>query len=168
MKRYSLIFLGIVLVFIGCQRSDICTSGEPSTPRLVVKFFDANHPTRVKTVTNFNVKEINATDYYFSEPVNDTIAAIPLRTGHSSTTYRVVINQGDSLAPTSATLVDTLRFTYTAEEIYVSRACGFRDQFSNFNTTLDQTPDSTWIKNIRVPQPDTIKNEKTAHLYIYF
>lgn len=162
MKRV-LFLIGCFLSLTACQHNDICIEDQPATPKLVIKFYDAAHPGVLKPVTNFNAKALNSTSFYFEKPVNDTVVSIPLRTYENFTSYRFVAAR-DSLEINS----DTIKFTYTPEEIYISRACGYRDIFTDFNTTVKQENNtSNWIKAIEIQQPNAITNEDDVHLFIY-
>lgn len=159
MKRIAIIFIGILLLTVSCQKSDICIESEPSTPRLVIKFMDEDRPARTKAVEGFNAKAKDS-DFYYSSAITDTIAMLPLLTTNDSTTYEFFIHQGDSLKTESV----TVKFAYSSEDQYISRACGFRDRFENLEATLEN---NQWIKNITIPDSISIKDEKNTHLYIY-
>ncbi len=163
MKKYSLFIIGVCLLFISCQHNDICIAEAPTTPKLVIKFFDSEHPRRPKAVENFNIRELNSTPFYYEKPITDTLISVPLRTDQPETSYEFVIFQDSSIYA-----IDTLKFTYDTQQVFISRACGYRDEFTDFNTVfLNSTGTNNWIENINVLRPNTIKDEKTAHLYIY-
>jgi len=162
MKK-GLTLIGCIVALASCQHNDICIEDQPSTPKLVIKFFDASHPGLTKPVTSFNAKALNSTEFYFEKPVTDTVIAIPLRTYEDFTTYSFLTYQ-DSLTFNS----DTIKFTYTPEDIYISRACGYRDIFTNINATVKpENNANNWIKAIEIQQPNAIKNEDDVHLFIY-
>lgn len=157
-----LILVIIIAAFAGCQHNDICTENQPATPKMVVKFYDYENQNQLKAVEEFNAREINSEEYYYGNNKNDTLVKIPLRTNHESTTYEFVLNK-DSLNSQS-TLIE---FTYSPEEVYINRPCGFKTEFEDFNAeVLDNNPGS-WIKAIEIPHENTINDEESAHLYIY-
>lgn len=158
MKRFLLIIASIVLL-AGCQHSDICTENQPSTPKLVIKFYNKDNPNKLKKVIDFNAKEINAENYYFKNPKNDTIVKIPLRTDQESTLYKFVIHQ-DSINEKT----DILQFNYINQEVYINRACGFKNDFHDLS--IEMTPEDGWIQNIQIPHNQII-DEKDTHIHIY-
>lgn len=164
MKKRLFILCIPLLILAGCQYDDICGEKEPATPRLVIKFFDKEHPGLVKEVTNFNVKVLENDSLYFDKPVNDTLVAIPLRTYENSTTYEFIINQ-DSQEGLEE-LKDTITFEYTPKNVYIGRACGFKTNFYDFS--ISHPPENAnWIEHIEIPHSNSITNEKQALLYIY-
>lgn len=154
-----LFFIGILGCLASCQHSDICTENEPSTPKVLIKFYNIDKPTKLKKVEDFNAKEINSEEYYFENPKTDTLIKLPLKTNEQTTAYRLVILQ-DSIQEKS----DILEFNYTNEEVYISRACGFKNGFHEISTELIEN--DTWIKNVEIRQENII-DEKQTHIYIY-
>lgn len=164
MKKYLFVIIGVFLVFAGCQRSDICGENKRDTPKLLIKFYNSDNEDLPQPVEGFNARFTDSTSYYFDSPVSDTVAAIPLNTNKEATTYEFTIHLDDSTNVKS----DTITFTYKPEEIYINRACGFRDRYTHFDIDeLKNNADSSWIKKVTVLQPDTIENEQDPHLYIY-
>ncbi|HLS31472.1 MAG TPA: DUF6452 family protein [Flavobacteriaceae bacterium] len=158
-----LFLIVIILALASCQHNDICTENQPTTPKLVIKFYNYNNPNQLKPVEEFNAREVNSENYYYENNRNDTLIKIPLRTNHQSTVYEFIINKDSMDIQQSA----SIEFIYTPEEIYINRPCGFRAVFENFDVqVLDNNPD-TWIKAIEIPHENTINDEESAHLYIY-
>ncbi|NJM80828.1 MAG: hypothetical protein HC854_16675 [Flavobacterium sp.] len=62
---------------------------------------------------------------------------------------------------------DIITFNYTKEDIYISRACGFRTVFNLNDADPVITIVDDWIKDIEVIQP-SIENENETHVKIYF
>ncbi|WP_339920463.1 DUF6452 family protein [uncultured Flavobacterium sp.] len=173
MKKIILLLFVIALSFSGCEKDDICDADTVTTPRLVISFYDANNPSELKEVTNLTIIGEGMTEgvtYESSTLINGSTVSIPLKTDADATTFSFILNYGS----TTATLVneDVLKFTYVREELFVSRACGFKT-----NYTLDpQTPyvhtdaataDQKWIQYIAVKN-SIIANENETHLEIYF
>lgn len=173
MKKIILLLFVIALSFSGCEKDDICDADTVTTPRLVISFYDANNPSELKEVTNLTIIGEGMTEgvtYESSTLINGSTVSIPLKTDANATTFSFILNYGS----TTATLVneDVLKFTYVREELFVSRACGFKT-----NYTLDpQTPyvhsdaataDQKWIQYIAVKN-SIIANENETHLEIYF
>jgi hypothetical protein len=90
------------------------------------------------------------------------------------TEYSFTLNADDGSATNDR--IDTLKFNYSRNEIYVSRACGFKTTFNLSNDAtqnafiLNNTPNATqgaWIDSILVLRPQ-IENENEAHIKIFF
>lgn len=165
MKKILIPFIVLSLLFSSCQYNDICTEDTPVTPKLVIKFYDAQKPSRLKPVEKFNVKAKDSDKFYFKEAITDTLVKLPLKTGTNLTEYQLVIFQNDSTRAEQSNIVE---FTYTPEDVYISRPCGFRNIFTDFDYRLIETDStSTWIQKIEIPHENQIVNEQAAHLYIY-
>ena len=173
MKKIFLLLLVLAFTFSSCEKDDICDANTITTPRLVISFYDINNSSVLKSVTNLKIIGEGMTEgvtYESSTLINGSTVSIPLKTDADATTFSFILNYGS----TTATLVneDVLKFTYVREELFVSRACGFKT-----NYTLDpQTPyvhtdaataDQKWIQYIAVKN-SIIANENETHLEIYF
>jgi hypothetical protein len=173
MKKIILLLFVIALSFSGCEKDDICDANTVTTPRLVISFYDVNNSSVSKNVTNLKIIGEGITEgitFNGSTLINGSTVSIPLKTDADATTFSFILNYGS----TNPALVneDILRFNYVREELFVSRACGFKT-----NYTLDpQTPyvhtdaataDQKWIQYIAVKN-SIIANENETHLEIYF
>lgn len=167
-KSYLIIAVLITLVTIGsCERDDICPETTPTTPRLVIEFIDLE--TSNKTIVeNINVRATGEPDFYFDNPVSDSLIKVPLRTNAENTTYEFTIfptNNDDGTPSEDAPNQDKIKFTYAPTPVYISRACGFKTDFIGFQAYLQNDQDN-WIQKIKVKQPNDIVDE-TTHLEIY-
>lgn len=153
--------------FSSCEKDDICSATTSTTPRLVIQFYDFNNPSVLKETDNLKIIGKG-----MSEGIdfngNENTVSVPLKTTENSTTYSFVLNS------TSTTLrnEDVLRFNYVRENLYVSRACGFKtvfdlDPINPYVLTDAATPDVLWIKAISV-EKKSIDNENETHVKIYF
>src|SRR5690625_334752 len=111
-----LFLIVIILALASCQHNDICTENQPTTPKLVIKFYNYNNPNQLKPVEEFNAREVNSENYYYENNRNDTLIKIPLRTNHQSTVYEFIINKDSMDIQQSA----SIEFIYTPEEIYIN------------------------------------------------
>ena len=59
MRKLFLIVLAIAFSFTGCEKDDICDANTPTTPRLIVTFYDFANPTVLKKVTDLKVTGTN-------------------------------------------------------------------------------------------------------------
>ena len=54
MKKLKIIIVSILIAnfFWSCEKDDICESGTPTTPRLIIEFYDNNNITIKKNIEN--------------------------------------------------------------------------------------------------------------------
>jgi hypothetical protein len=165
MKKILLVFL-IGLLTLSCEKDDICDANTATTPQLVIEFYDINNPSDLKTVTSLEVIGEGMTEAVISSNSSSTIS-IPLKTTENITSYQFILNSGTSLSNE-----DTIQFDYTHENIYVSRACGYKtiftlDPINPFTHTDATLADGLWIEQIIITE-NNIDNENETHVKIYF
>jgi hypothetical protein len=164
MKQLFLVAL-ISIFFSGCEKDDICDANTPTTPKVVIEFYDAANPTTLKNVTNLGVIAPG-----FTNGLKFTATSkikVPLKTFQDTSILYFI--QNGSIDPTTDDNLDEITFNYSRKTVYVSRACGYKTLFT-LNTTnpITVTPDSNnWIQNVIVSQPN-IENEDETHIKIYF
>ena len=178
MKKILIILL-LTFFFSGCEKDDICDSLTSTTPRLVIEFYDFANPSVLKSVVNLRVKADGITESLtFNESLPTTNPErylfdgskvfIPLKTTAETTKYSLILNSGATIGENT----DLFEINYTRQEIYVSRACGFKTIFS-LNTTSPivysdtTTPDGFWIKDLDIVKTN-LNNENETHVKIYF
>lgn len=115
-------------------------------------------------VFNESLIETNEARYL----LNASKLSLPLKTGADMVKYSFALNYG----AVPGENVDLFEVNYTRENVYVSRACGYKTVFTlndvNPITYSDNTnPDGTWIKNINI-ETNAIENENETHVKIYF
>ena len=158
----------ILVAFSNCEKDDICAADTPTTPQVVLEFFD-NDSQLAKNVTNLNVQEIGSAN---ALPTFNNVSKIklPLKATTDFTKYKLILNFGNTTNPAIVN-EDNLQFDYTRNNVYVSRACGFKTLFTlalNSPTRTDKAvPDGFWIKSIVIATPN-ILNENETHVKIYF
>ena len=175
MKKIFLVLL-VAFSFSSCEKDDICDAATSTTPRLVIEFYDS----LIATPTLKNLTNLKAVASGMSDGVvfNTTLSVtnplryitntskiyLPLDPSESTTTYTLTNNFGDTSAN-----ADVLTFNYTKNEVYVSRACGYKYLFNLTNTNTNiLTPDtSNWIKNIIIVKPN-LETENEVHIKIFF
>ena len=180
MKKILVVLFLIPFFFAGCEKDDICDPSTPTTPRLVLQFFDKNNVSLSRTTTNLKIIGDGMTDnnYLPNESGgitwNNTIVYLPLKVNENATKYRLILNAEDSDPTNDRT--DTLEINYTRRDVYISRACGFKTLYDLFGDPLrdpfilNETAGATtgnWINNIQVIQSQ-INDENEAHIRIYF
>lgn len=167
MKKVLTLLLIVMFSFSGCEKDDICDANTSTTPRLVIQFYDFSNPTVLKNVTNLKVIGEGMTEGIVFNGNGNTVS-IPLKTNENSTTYRFILNSGSA----SFSSEDEIKFDYSRENFYVSRACGFKTIFTFdssipiIHTSVPSTK-SKWMQNISV-EKSNIVNENETHVKIYF
>lgn len=173
MKKIFLLVLAIAFTFAGCEKDDICDADTITTPRLVISFYDINNSSVLKSVTDLTIIGEGMTEgitYNSSTLINDSTVSIPLKTDADVTSFRFILNHGN--ANTALVNEDNLLFNYSRENVFVSRACGFKteytlDPITPYVHTDAAVADEKWIQYIAVKN-SSIDNENETHLEIYF
>lgn len=151
-------------IFIRCEKDDICLDGTPGTPRLIIRFFDADSVENLKPTGALLVNKVeDSIDVYIRKNIFGTDSiSIPLDAKNNLTelkfyNYRGFENEN----------IDTLSFHYDRYDIYLNRACGFKGQFILKDDAVSgyQTSES-WVKSYKIIK-DSILDEKSMHLAIY-
>jgi|TARA_B110000211_G_C13716104_1_gene393919 hypothetical protein len=148
MKKLLTAFIVFLLLMTSCEDDDYCE--DPTTPRLIIGFYDVENPTLKKPLVIYAWSD--GKDSIYHQVLTDSIL-LPLNTNNTITKYR--------LATTN--IVDTLDLTYTTFDLFGSEACGFITQFNDFG--VDELT-TKWIQNIEV-NVTKIEDETKAHIKIY-
>jgi len=154
MKHFIRFILGIFLVTLvtNCEVDDICTE-TVLTPKLIVKFYDNDDLTLPKKVTGIYVWA-EGKDSLYEDATADSLL-LPLNNLTNTTKYLLSIGNQ----------IDTLLVSYDKEDIFVSRSCGYKTNFS-----LPANPSITqhWINGISMNEtPQPVVNQNKAHVKIY-
>ena len=168
MKIFKYFIFLISLVFIlACEKDDICSGDTPTTPRLVVRFYDATAPDETKPVTDMLVYGVDDLDQvvFFDNVFHSTTDSIviPLRTDSNIT--RLVFHRDLNLEDFQTGNLDVVSTNYNREDVYVSRACGYKNIYNDLESNLESDPDN-WITSIEIIN-FTVENETSAHVKIY-
>jgi len=177
MKKIIAFLLVFAFGLSSCEKDDICDANTPTTPRLIISFYDINNPTVKKRVTRLKVIGDGAPEgIIFNETALDDekyltsgdSIGIPLKTDADTVTYKFILNFGN----TNVSLVNTdeIKFNYTRQNVYVSRACGFKTIFRLDSQTpfvrTDPTTDGFWMQQID-PINTNIEFEDETHIKVY-
>ena len=167
MEKLKIVGLSLLLAnsFWSCEKDDICAEGTPTTPNVVIEFYDAANPTTLKTVTNLGVIAPGFTEGNGHNGVSKI--TIPLKTNEDVTTLHFIQNGADD--DTSDDNIDILTFNYVREDVYISRACGFKTlfQLNDGSPVVTDGDAGLWIQSITVDH-SYIQNENETHIKIYF
>lgn len=178
MKKKVAFLLILILSFYSCEKDDICDANTPTTPRLVIDFYNISSPTVLKNVTNLKVIGAGMTEgIVFSTATDDSkyltngsTISIPLKTDTDVTTYQFILNYGN--ANPALTDTDEVSFKYSRNDIFVSRACGFKtlftlDPINSFTQTAVPVSKTKWMQVISI-EKSNIDNENETHIKVYF
>lgn len=167
MKKYSLIALMVLfsVSFWNCEKDDLCAEATPTTPRVVIEFYDTANPTTLKNVTNLGIIALGFTEGLSFNGVSKIVA--PLKTSDDVTILNFIQNGSDEDDMNDNS--DQIIFNYTRKDIYISRACGYKTIFTlnDVNGVELQTDTDNWIQSITV-ENTSIDNENETHVKIYF
>ena len=160
-----LMILLILLTQLSCERDEICL--EEITPKLIIRFYNENIPNEFKSVIRLKVNIEGIDGDYSNETITaltDSIA-IPLQVTDNKTTFILTL-QGNESEGTEDNL-DTISLIYTQEDVFISRACGYKTIFNEAGANLTDDDDN-WIKGLETKKdPLQIIDENAAHIKIY-
>ncbi len=179
MKKIIAFLLLLPFFFAGCEKDDICDTSSSTTPRLVLKFYNKNNISVLRATTNLKIVGVGMGDNFLPNQSggptwNDTVVYIPLRVNENSTSYKLTLNADDVDVTNDKT--DMLEINYRRNNVYISRACGFKTLYDLFGDplknafVLNNTPNTVqgnWINTIEVVQSQ-INDENEAHIKILF
>jgi hypothetical protein len=179
MKKIIAFLLILGFASSSCEPDDICDPTTPTTPRMLIKFYNISNPSEQKNVIDLKVIGEGMTQGVILNPTgiddakylaNGNSILLPLKTDADVVKYKFILHYGNK----NPLLVneDNLEFKYTRENIYVSRACGFKTIFnldqSNPFILTDSTPaDEKWIQYVIVAQLN-ITSENETIIKIFF
>ena len=178
MKTSHLLILFLYLIInLGCERDDICAETTPTTPRLLIDLYDIAEPDEQKNVFDFRVQGVGndnvLPDYNVVSSANAII--LPLRTDANTTEYKLHIDYGinDNGTPDNPDddfeegNEDIIAINYTTEEIYVSRACGYKTIFKNVTLTVVQDSDNWILSKESITDNQSVEDETTIHFNLF-
>lgn len=149
MKKYITIIALSIFTFLSCEKDDICI--ETTTPSLILRFYNSEIQTELKKVSDLTVWADGKDSIYVNQTLDSII--IPLDLTKDNTLYKFSTNL----------IEDEINFTYTRNDVFVSRSCGYKTIFENLQIDSNTT---NWIKDISINN-STIDNETTPHITIF-
>ncbi|WP_194766433.1 DUF6452 family protein [Tamlana sp. I1] len=181
MKHLKIIGISLLLILgisiaIACEPDDICPGELDTTPRLVIDFYDASNPTAKKNVFTMIAQGVGndavLSDYYFTT-TDDVL--LPLKTDVNTTQYVLVsdakVNDNGTPDDTSDDFIegnpDTITISYSREEVYVSRACGYKTIYKNVTLTIEPDTDNWMVSRQPVNDNQSVENENEAQFIIW-
>ena len=160
MKKLIAILFLLTLIITSCEKDDFCTQN-PITPKLVIKFYDANKRDTIKSVERFSIIA-EGKDSLFTNQTIDSIIAVPLNSFETETTYTLKTNTIDGTIANNQ--IAKFIISYTPKEEYVSRSCGYKIIFNDVHFSADA---NSWIKDFTPSTLTTIDNQNEAHVQIF-
>jgi hypothetical protein len=160
MIRLIIKIITVILLFLttSCEKDDICI--DPTTPKLVIVFYDKDNHSLKKEVPDLLV-EIDSLNTFipYGTAISTDSISLPLRVDADFTKYRFIKKFDDN----TNQVIDVFTLNYEREIEFVSRSCGYKAIFNNISIS-DLT--TNWINEIEIKQQN-ILNEKEAHLSVY-
>jgi hypothetical protein len=160
MKKNVLFILLLTVLISACEKDDFCIKN-PVTPNLVLRFYDTNDRETLKDVERLSIWAENKDTITNYKSINIDSVAIPLNSLATKTIYHLKMNNSDGSITNNQTATFTI--TYTTQEEYVSRSCGFKILFND--VTFES--DNTWITEFTPEILTTIDNQNAAHVQIF-
>tara|TARA_R110002126_G_scaffold291772_2_gene457568 strand:+ start:30755 stop:31207 length:453 start_codon:yes stop_codon:yes gene_type:complete len=149
MKKIIGFVLLCIILITACEKDDFCIQN-PVTPKLILRFYDANDRTTTKNADALYVWA-EGKDSLFVNVVTDSLV-IPLNSNTEQTVYN--FSKGN--------VVEQFTINYTTENEYISRSCGFRVIYNN----LSFTPSNNWITDFSTIET-TVENQNAAHVQVF-
>ena len=150
-KPIFFIFITLIISTLYSCQDEFCL--DATTPALTIRFYNYDTVTQTKSVTL--VVWANDMDTLYDGTTTDSLS-IPLDTQNNSVIYHLsILDSIDS--------EEDLNISYTTEDVFVSKACGFKGVFNNL--TISAT-NNNWIDSLATTVTE-ITNENEAHVKIY-
>ena len=147
-------FLVLTLIFLGCEKDDICIEGSENTNRVTIGF--VNYKSRIQTGISLSyIKGIN-NDSILSEEFSGDYLKLPLKVNSNQTRY---ILEHDKIK-------DTLKIFHQTNHLYLNRSCGFKSNFV-IKSETEIIKESGWIREVSI-EKDSIFNEENTNIFIYY
>lgn len=182
MKYFKVLIIPILLIaalLISCERDDICPDATPTTPRLIIDLLDASDQDNSKNVFDLVVVGIED-DTLLDDPLSDYIFAdtdnliLPLKTTDNTTEYILIqgATENDNGTPDDSSddfidgNYDRIEINYSREQVFVSRACGFKTIFKNVTLTIIDDGDNWMLSRAPLNDNQSVEDETTTHFNI--
>ena len=152
-------------IFYNCERDDICPESTATTPKLIIRFYDFTEQTETLRVLALQVQGTDSDEIYQNATTTDSLT-LPLKTFDNTTSFvlhkEYALDNNGNISGNK----DTVNIEYGTEEVYVSRACGYKTIFNDVRFTVVDDDDN-WITLIQFDNPLTVDNETAAHVQIF-
>ena len=168
MKKYIISFIVFLTMILACEKDDICI--EEITPYFIIRFYDIDDPEFTKSVIDIKVQLEGVDGFYEDDRLTikaftDSIA-IPVKVTENITKFKLTVIKNDEF-DNLVENEDILELTYTRENIFVSRSCGYKTLFYDVLTKVEDD-ENNWIKILEPTEdPLNIINQDAAHVKIF-
>ena len=163
----------LILLVFSCESDDICAESTNSTPRLIITFYDMENIETRKDVENLAIYAIKDGQLIAVNEINgittDSIN-IPLRNDQSVSNFKFYKDFSLVESVPNGT-EDHLYVDYVISEIFISKACGFVNNYNILNF-LPYDPfenpslPANWISGYTI-ENNLIENENQSHVKIF-
>lgn len=164
------VLLILTSYLLSCEKDDLCTDETPTTPGLVLEFYqngnrDVVFPIDIAYYAGSNIVDPAGTQ---------SSITLPLRADADSTELFLQYNRV-STGGVRTVNVDRFTVNYTRKQVYVSRACGYKtiytllpDSDTAPNPIVSDGPvtDGVWIRDFDILTTD-ITYDNEVHIKIY-
>jgi len=166
----------IVGITISCEKDDICPASTSTTPNLLIDAFDNSNEDSSKNIFSLVVIGVDNEEVLPGYSiVSSSSLVLPLKTTDNTTQYRIIqdysINDNDTPDDDTDDFAegnqDIITINYSREEVFVSRACGYKTVFKNVTVQLE-TDEDNWIKSI-IPlnANQSVEDETETHFNLF-
>ena len=164
MKQFIYLFL---IVILSCEKDDICPETTQTTPRLVIEFYDLTNPDVLLQVPGLYALGLSTDGIEI--PINNEIVItrssieLPLKTDDTETEF-ILYKSYDIVDGEVIGNPDRIKVTYESENVYVSRACGYKTNF-DIQAFAISTDSDQWMISSDI-LINEITNENDIHVKI--
>lgn len=162
--------LTVFITMLSCEKDDICPPEVLTTPHLIITFHDIVDREERKAVPSLRVVGVDNDSVVntFEDRVSaglDSIA-LPLKVYSPSTGF-IFISNSASEEDIETGNIDIVTFNYDNTEVFISRGCGYANNYENLVGTFEEGSDGErWIISLDIENP-TVDNQNAAHVKIY-
>ena len=165
MKKFICLF---IIIIFSCEKDDICSDTTQTTPRVVLEFYDLESPNEVLLVPGLFARGVGPENMEIL--INNEVVltrstiSLPLKTDGTNEAEFILSKSYDIVDGVESGNRDTLKITYTTETVYVSRACGYKTNFTIETFSITEDADQ-WMRNSEI-LINEITNENEIHVKI--
>ncbi len=167
MKKFW--FLACMVIGISaCEKDDICEGGTSETPNVVINLYDGFDTEQLKVATKIAMIAQGFSDTIFYKNTNKI--EVPLQINTNETQWSLLLYVPPTVSGNDTIIKQNdVRFNYETHEFYVSKACGYKVDFYNFNANLisNDSTGNSWIHNISNLTRE-ITSDDHAHINLYY
>lgn len=177
MKKTSLLLVIIIVsAYLSCERDDICAETTATTPSVIIDLYNFESQDDSKNVSNLVIFGLDNEDIltnYSNVTTNNLV--LPLKTTADTTQYVLhsdySYDDNDTPDDTSDDIIggnqDIITIKYNREEVYVSRACGYKTVFTGVILDIEDDGDNWILSQEPIEINQSVEDETETHFNIY-